>query len=92
MDFLNVNGGYANGITPDSEDLPLWDADPAVSPYRDLPRYAQPHSYKGPYDRRASEALAKYIIVDMFARAVKGDSADEAARWAEGELKEVYRA
>lgn len=89
--FLDVNGGYANAITPKREDWYHWEADPALMPYKNICQYAVPHSYKGDYDRRASEVLAKYIIVDMFARAVQGDSPDAAMKWAESELKQVYR-
>jgi hypothetical protein len=33
---------------------------------------------------------AKYIIVDLFANAVKGESSQSAVVWAERQLKEVY--
>jgi hypothetical protein len=33
---------------------------------------------------------AKYIIVDLFAKAVKGESAQSVVAWAEQELKNVY--
>ena len=45
---------------------------------------------RGPYDRRSQEAFAKYIIVDLYARAVKGESADSVIKWAESELKNIY--
>ncbi len=34
--------------------------------------------------------LTKYIITDMYAKAVQGMSAEDAVKWAEGELKKVY--
>ena len=34
--------------------------------------------------------LSKYIIVDMYAKAVQGMSAEDAVKWAEGEVKKVY--
>jgi len=34
--------------------------------------------------------LSKYIIVDMFAKAVQGMAAEEAVKWAEGEVKKAY--
>jgi multiple sugar transport system substrate-binding protein len=34
----------------------------------------------------------KYVITDMYAKAVQGMTAEEAVRWAEGELKRVYEA
>jgi multiple sugar transport system substrate-binding protein len=34
--------------------------------------------------------LSKYIIVDMYAEAVQGLSAEDAVKWAEGEVRKVY--
>jgi multiple sugar transport system substrate-binding protein len=39
---------------------------------------------------RASEVFAKYIVVDLYARAVKGESEDSVIKWAESELKNIY--
>ncbi len=44
-------------------------------------------------DRRtpkAAEVLSKYIIIDMYAKAVQGMPAEDAVKWAEGELKKIY--
>lgn len=88
--FMAANGGYTNGYSPASNNHPLWDADPKLKPYRDIPAIAVHQGWPAPADRRASEAEAKYIIVDMFARAVKGDSIDSAIQFAERELKLIY--
>ena len=34
--------------------------------------------------------LTKYIIIDMYAKAVQGMPAEDAVKWAEGELKKIY--
>ena len=34
--------------------------------------------------------LTKYIITDMYAKAVQGMPAEDAVKWAEGELTKVY--
>ena len=41
-------------------------------------------------DRKAAEVVSKYIIVDMYAKAVQGTKAEDAVKWAEGELKKIY--
>jgi len=46
--------------------------------------------FAGPPSAKASEAYSKYIVVDMYAKAIQGMSAEEAAKWAEGELKRIY--
>ena len=40
----------------------------------------------------SSEVLAKYIIVDLFAKAVRGDSTQSVIESAERELKAIYEA
>ena len=44
----------------------------------------------GPPNAKASEAYSKYIIIDMYAKAIQGMSAEDAAKWAEGELRKIY--
>jgi multiple sugar transport system substrate-binding protein len=34
--------------------------------------------------------LTKYIVVDMYAKAIQGMPAEDAVKWAEGELKTIY--
>jgi multiple sugar transport system substrate-binding protein len=53
-------------------------------------QYARPVGYAGPPDRRATEALSKYILVDMFAKSIQGMRPEDAVAWAAGELKKIY--
>jgi multiple sugar transport system substrate-binding protein len=46
--------------------------------------------YAGPPGRASAEAQTKYIIVDMYAKAVQGMPAEDAVKWAQGELTKVY--
>ena len=49
--------------------------------------------YAGPVHRpRPPRPITKYIIVDMYAKAVQGTKAEDAVKWAEGELKKIYEA
>ena len=88
--FLVINNGYINGPLPEYQEHPMWEKDPAITIFRELPKYGRPAGYAGPYNRNASEAWAKYIIVDLFAKAVKGESPQSVVAWAEQELKNVY--
>jgi hypothetical protein len=45
-----------------------------------------------PWRRPAQEGLSKYIITDMYAKAVQGMPAEESVKWAEVELKRIYQA
>jgi multiple sugar transport system substrate-binding protein len=88
--FFVINNGYIKGVVPKWEKHEMWSWDPALTPYRELANYGKHIGYPGPYDRRASEVFAKYIVVDLYARAVKGESDDSVIKWAEDELKNIY--
>ena len=53
-------------------------------------QHAASSGYAGPSTAKATEAFTKYIIVDMYAKAVQGMKAEDAVKWAEGELKKIY--
>ena len=40
--------------------------------------------------RGSAEAITKYIIVDMYAKAVQGMPAEAAVKWAHEELVKIY--
>ena len=68
----------------------IWNKDPVMAPFRKAARGAQFPGYAGPADRKAGEALSKYVIVDMYAKAVQGMPAEDAVKWATGELQKIY--
>ena len=69
---------------------PVWTKDPKLTPFRDTIKDARHLGYAGPPSAKASEAMAKYIMVDMFAKAIQGTSPEESLAWATGELKKIY--
>jgi multiple sugar transport system substrate-binding protein len=91
-EFMTVNQGYVQGVTPKWEDHPVWQSDPAIAIYATNPRYGRSAGYAGPWNRQSGEAQEKYIIVDMFARAARGEDPEAVAAWAQGELEGVYGA
>ena len=88
--FMLVNKGYVNGLVPKWEEHPMWEEDPAITIYRTNARYGRSYGYAGPWNRASAEAAEKYIIVDMFARAARGEDVKKAAAWAQKELENVY--
>src|SRR3981189_2811198 len=46
--------------------------------------------YAGPANRKAAEVISKYIISDMYAKAVQGTSPEDAVQWAHAELVKIY--
>ncbi|MGH8432357.1 MAG: ABC transporter substrate-binding protein, partial [Solimonas sp.] len=82
--------GYSCGATQDWEKHSVWDVDPVLKPFHDLPRRGRLGGYAGPPDRKSAEVVSKYIIVDMYAKAIQGMPAEEAAKWAQAEAAKVY--
>jgi multiple sugar transport system substrate-binding protein len=89
--WFEVENGYSVGATTFWESHPMWEkVDDALKPFRLAPRGSRMFGYAGPPSAKAAEAYSKYIITDMYAKAVQGMSAEDAVKWAEGELKKVY--
>ena len=82
--------GFATGATTDTEKSKVWDEDPVMEPYRVAGKLGQVPGYPAGTNAKAAEVLSKYIITDMYAKAVQGMPAEESVKWAEGELKKVY--
>ncbi len=61
-----------------------------MAPFKVAGRLGQAPGYPLPSGKKAAEALTKYIITDMYAKAVQGMSAEDAVKWAESELKKIY--
>jgi multiple sugar transport system substrate-binding protein len=82
--------GFATPPTAKWESHKLWSEDPVMEPYKVAGRLGQAPGYAGPAGKKAAEVLTKYVVVDMYAKAIQGMSAEDAVKWAEGELKTIY--
>ncbi len=82
--------GYSDGATKEWEKHAVWDADPVLRPFRDIPPFGRLAGYAGPPNRKAAEVVTKYIIVDMYAKAIQGMPAEDAAKWAHAEVVKAY--
>jgi multiple sugar transport system substrate-binding protein len=82
--------GFATPPTPKWEGHKLWGEDPVMEPYKIAGKLGQAPGYAGPAGKKAAEVLTKYLIVDMYAKAIQGMPAEDAVSWAEGELNKVY--
>ena len=72
------------------EDDPVWKVDPVMAPFRTAADSGRFVGYSGPSGRPAAEAVSKYIIVDMYAKAVQGMPAEDSVKWAHEELVKIY--
>jgi multiple sugar transport system substrate-binding protein len=82
--------GFSVGTTKVWENNKLWKIDPVMAPFRTAAESGRFAGYAGPSGRAAAETISKFIIVDMYAKAVQGTPADEAVKWAHDELVKIY--
>ncbi|MGH7308049.1 MAG: ABC transporter substrate-binding protein [Candidatus Rokuibacteriota bacterium] len=91
--WFQVNEGYNVGPTKAWEEHAMWGkVDKPLQVFRQAVRQARMLGSPGPASAKATGAYTKYIIVDMYAKAVTGTKAEDAVKWAETELKKIYEA
>ena len=89
--WFEVAEGFSVGSTKYWEQHPLWSKlDDPMKIYRQAAASSRVFGYAGPPSAKATEVYSKYIIVDMFAKAVQGMKAEDAVKWAAGELQKIY--
>jgi hypothetical protein len=66
-EWFTSQQGYSDGATRDGEKDKVWDADPVLLPFRDIPPFGRLPGYAGPPNRKAAEVVTKYIITDIYA-------------------------
>jgi multiple sugar transport system substrate-binding protein len=64
--------------------------DEPLKMFRTAARNTRLFGYAGPSTAKATEVFSKYIITDMYAKAVQGMAPEDSVKWAEGELKKIY--
>jgi multiple sugar transport system substrate-binding protein len=87
--FLSQKG-FATPTTQVWEKHKMWDEDPVMEPFKVAGRLGLTPGYAGPANRKAAEVLTKYIITDMYAKAVQGMAPEAAVKWAAEEVNKVY--
>ncbi len=88
--WMGIGEGMMAGLLNYYEDDPVWKKDPKLEVVREIPKYVRMPGYPGPPTRYAAESMVKYVVVNMFARGVKGMATAETIKIAESELKEIY--
>ncbi|HTW51201.1 MAG TPA: hypothetical protein VME45_04815 [Stellaceae bacterium] len=82
--------GFSVGSTKIWEEDPMWKIDPIMAPFRTAAESGRFAGYAGPSGRASAEAVSKFIITDMYAKAVQGMAPEDAVKWAHGELVKIY--
>ena len=73
------------------DDAPLWHNEPRNLPYRDSLSTSHLPGWPAPISRAQSESVAKYVVVDMFAKACAGKSTKEVIADASAQLKQIFK-
>jgi multiple sugar transport system substrate-binding protein len=90
--WFEIEGAYTLGSTKFWETHTLWEKfDASLQPFRTVARGARMFGYAGPPTAKAGEVYSRYIVLDMYAKAVQGMAPANAAKWAEAEMRKIYR-
>ncbi len=73
------------------DDAPFWHTEPRNLPYRDSMANSHLPGWPAPISRPQSESVAKYVVVDMFAKACAGKSTKEVIADASAQLKQIFK-
>src|ERR1700751_3077617 len=89
-EWFTSQQGFSTGSTRVWEDDPVWKVDPVMAPFRTAAESGHFAGYAGPAGRAAAETISKFIIVDMYTKAVQGMPPEDAVKWAHAELVKIY--
>jgi multiple sugar transport system substrate-binding protein len=90
--WFELQKGYTVGPGTRLESSKMWDSLPkALQPFRSAGKIARALGYAGQPTPQTNEVFAKYVVVNMFARAaVQGTDPKESVQQAEAEMKNIY--
>ncbi len=97
MDEKQLGGWYAvadsyyQPLLHGYDEAAMWTVEPRNIPYRAALVDAHLPGWPAPPDSRLAEVVAKYVVIDMFAKACTGNSTKDVIKNAETQLKGIYR-
>src|SRR5712692_387201 len=86
-----VADSYYQPLLHGYDNAPMWSVEPRNLPYRDALTSAHLPGWPAPASRQLAESVAKYVVIDMFAKACAGASTKDVIKSAEAQLKGIYR-
>ena len=70
--------------------MPVIGTDPKLQILQDFPEIVGFFGYPGPFVPPVQEVVATFVFPDMCTRVARGQSPDEAIKWAMGEYRRIY--
>jgi multiple sugar transport system substrate-binding protein len=89
-EFVLAGESFNAPVYKSMEDHPAWKIDPKYEPIKESGKYGHLYGWPAPGDEKSQQVTNSFIIPNMFAKAVTGNSVKEAMAWAEGEIKRIY--
>jgi multiple sugar transport system substrate-binding protein len=90
--WLDIAVSYYQPFLHAYDDAAFWKVEPRNIPYRDTLKTAHLPGWPAPLSRAQSETIAKYVVVDMFAKACAGKSTKDVIADAKAQLIQIYKA
>ncbi len=90
---VDASGGFNQPFLKAFRDFPVWKTNVPLNAYEPTVEDLELQGWPGPSEKAAAaqKAWVMHIIPVMFGKAVTGTSTQDAMRWAEEELKQLYR-
>jgi len=89
--WYDVAETYYQPLLHGYDNAAMWNIEPRNLPYRDALGSAHLPGWPAPASRQLAESVAKYVVVDMFAKACAGTPTKDVIKTAEAQLKGIYR-
>ena len=70
--MVRLAEGLRDAPTEEWEKHKVWDEDQVMAPFKVAGLLGQTPGYPRPSNAKAAEALTKYIVTDMYAKAIQG--------------------
>jgi multiple sugar transport system substrate-binding protein len=68
----------------------FWSVEPRNLPYRDSMESSHLPGWPAPVSQPQAEVIAKYVIIDMFAKACSGGATKDVIKTAQAQVKQIY--
>jgi multiple sugar transport system substrate-binding protein len=72
------------------DDAKFWMVEPRNLPYRESLKTSHLPGWPAPVSRPQAEVIAKYVIIDMFAKACSGSATKDVLTSAQAQVKQIY--
>lgn len=91
-DWYNSADSYYQPLLHGYDKAPMWNVEPRNIPFRDALASAHLPGWPAPASPKLAQSVAKYVVVDMFAKAAGGAKTPDVIKAAEAQLKAIYGA